>query len=87
LFVDGYVVLAEMPAPIAVKTSALQTLDDKPVVFVEVAKGFEVREVETGERDDAHIEIKSGVAAGEKYATKNSFLLKSELARPVPGAD
>jgi multidrug efflux pump subunit AcrA (membrane-fusion protein) len=87
LFVDGYVVLAEVPVPIAVKASALQTVDEKPVVFVEVAKGFEVREVTTGERDDQYVEIKSGIAAGEKYAAENSFVLKSELARPVPGEE
>jgi cobalt-zinc-cadmium efflux system membrane fusion protein len=87
LFVDGEVILDEVRAPVAVRASALQTLDEKPVVFVEVAKGFEVREVTIGERDDEHVQIKSGVASGEKYATENSFLLKSELARPAPGEE
>lgn len=87
LFVDGEVVLDEVRAPVAVKASALQTLDEKPIVFVEVAKGFEVREVAIGARDDEHVEIKSGVAPGEKYAAENSFLLKSELARPAPGEE
>lgn len=87
LFVDGQVALAEMPAPVAIKASALQTLDEKPVVFVANDKGFEVREITIGERDDEFIEVKSGVAAGEKYAAENSFLLKSELARPQPGEE
>ena len=87
LFVEGTVVLEEAPMPVAVKASALQTVDEKPVVFIEVAKGFEAREVEIGERDDECIQIKSGVVAGEKYAAGNSFLLKSELARPEPGEE
>jgi multidrug efflux pump subunit AcrA (membrane-fusion protein) len=87
LFVDGNVVLEEVPVPIAVKASALQTMDEKPVVFIEVAKGFEVREVEIGERDDEYVQIKSGVAAGEKYVAENSFALKSEFARPPPGEE
>ncbi len=87
LFIDGQVVLEEVPVPNAVKAAALQTLTDKPVVFVANAKGFEAHEVTAGERDDEYVEIKSGVKAGEKYAAVNSFLLKSELARPQPGEE
>jgi len=87
LFVEGNVVLEEVPVPIAVKASALQTMDEKPVVFIEVAKGFEAREIEIGERDDEYVQIKSGVAAGEKYVAENSFALKSEFARPAPGEE
>jgi cobalt-zinc-cadmium efflux system membrane fusion protein len=87
LFVDGQVVLAETPVTLAVKASALQTLEEKPVVFVQTAKGFEAREVVEDERDDQYVEIKSGIRAGEKYAAENSFLLKSELARPQPGEE
>ncbi len=87
LFIDGQVVMAEMPVKVAVKANALQTLEDKPVVFVATGKGFEAREIAAGERDDQSVEVKSGVAAGEKYAAENSFLLKSELARPKPGEE
>jgi membrane fusion protein, heavy metal efflux system len=87
LFVEGRAILEEVPVPVAVKASALQTVEDKPVVFVAIEKGFEVREVEIGERDDEYVQIKSGVAAGEKYAAENSFVLKSELARPAPGKE
>jgi membrane fusion protein, heavy metal efflux system len=87
LFIDGRIVLEEVPVQVAVKASALQTLEQKPVVFVTNPKGFEAREVTTGVRDDEYVEIKSGVTAGEKYAAENSFLLKSELARPQPGEE
>ena len=87
LFINGDVIIGETHVPVAVKASAVKTLEDKPVVFIQAGKGFEMREVTTGERDDERVEIKSGVAAGEKYATENSFLLKSELARPEPGEE
>jgi membrane fusion protein, heavy metal efflux system len=87
LFVDGDVILEEVPVPVAVKASALQTVNDKPVVFVAIEKGFEVHEVEIGQRDDEYVQIESGVAAGEKYGAENSFVLKSELARPAPGEE
>jgi len=87
LFISGDVIIGEIEVPVAVKASAVQTLEDKPVVFIQASKGFEMREITTGERDDEHMEIKSGVAAGEKYAAENSFLLKSELARPEPGEE
>src|SRR5205807_6531103 len=87
LFVEGTVVLEEVPMPVAVKASALQTVDEKPVVFIEVAKGFEAAEVEVGERDDECVQIKSGVVAGEKYAAGNSLLPKSEFARPELGEE
>ena len=73
--------------PVAVKTNAIQTVEDKPVVFVQTGKGFELREVTTGEHDNQFTEIKSGLKPSEKYAAENSFLLKSELARPQPGEE
>jgi membrane fusion protein, heavy metal efflux system len=87
LFVKGEVVVGEQNVPLAVKANAIQTMDEKPAVFVQVEKGFEPREVATGEHDDQFVVIKSGLKAGEKYAADNSFLLKSEMARPQPGEE
>jgi cobalt-zinc-cadmium efflux system membrane fusion protein len=80
LFVEGVAVVGETPVPVSVKAGALQTFEEKPVVFVADAKGFLVREVEVGAQDDENVEIRSGVAANEKYAAENSFALKSQLA-------
>ncbi len=87
LFINGDVIIGEIEVPVTVKAGAVQTMEDKPVVFIQAGKGFEMREITTGERDEERVEIKSGVAAGEKYAAENSFLLKSELARPEPGEE
>lgn len=69
------------PRPmVVVPEKAIQEMDGKPHVFVAGAKGrFEKREVALGASSEGLVEVRSGVAAGEKVATEGSFLLKSQL--------
>ena len=80
-FVSAEVTLAEAGAAVAVRNEALQTLDGETVVFVQQAKEFEPRPVQTGRTDSVHTEIVSGLAEGDVYATKNSFILKADLRK------
>lgn len=80
-FVTADVVVAEVNAPVTVTPAALQTLNGKPVVFIESARGFEAREIETGHRSKSAIEVVSGMSAGERYAAENSYLIKSDLLK------
>jgi len=80
-FVTGEVVVSDVRAPVAVAPSALQTLKQGTAVFVQTDKGFEPREVQIGHRDRDAIEIIKGVSAGEKYAAKNSYLIKADLLK------
>lgn len=62
--------------------SAVQTIDGKPLVFVQNADGsFSRRVVELGVSGGGKIEIRGGIEAGERVASDGSFLLKSELQR------
>jgi cobalt-zinc-cadmium efflux system membrane fusion protein len=81
LFVTGRLILEAKPVSIAVKSSALQTLENRTVVFVRVGEKFEPRDVEVGERDPEHIEITFGLLEGDLYAARNSFVVKAELAK------
>lgn len=81
LFVSARLVLAARDAPVAVKLSALQTVENRNVVFVREGEKFQVRDVELGERDADSVEILFGVSEGETYAAKNSFVVKAELAK------
>lgn len=81
LFVTGRVQTAEQPAAVAVKQTAVQYIDNKPVVFVETSEGFEKREVELGHKDETMVEILFGVLPGDKVVTGNSFILKAELGK------
>src|SRR5262249_32936018 len=51
LFVTGRVRLSEKPVTVAAKIAALQTVDNRTVVFVRSGDAFEAREVELGDRD------------------------------------
>lgn len=81
LFVTGRVLLAAKPVAVAVQANALQTHENRTVVFVRIGEKFEARPVELGERDPEHAEVRSGLAEGEVYAAKNSFVIKAELGK------
>jgi cobalt-zinc-cadmium efflux system membrane fusion protein len=81
LFVSGRLLLAEKPVDIAVRLSALQTLENRTVVFVRNGIKFEGRDVELGERDSQQVEVLFGLLEGDVYAAKNSFVIKAELGK------
>lgn len=81
LFVVGNVVLDEQEVPVAVKESAVQTIEEKEVVFVREAGSFEARPVSFGKRDGEWVEVTSGIKPGEKYAADNSFIIKAEIGK------
>jgi cobalt-zinc-cadmium efflux system membrane fusion protein len=69
------------PRPmVVVPEAAIQEMDGKPCVFVAQEGGrFEKREVALGASSEGLVEVRSGVAAGERIATQGSFLLKSQV--------
>ena len=81
LFVTARLILAAKPVPIVVKNSALQTLENRTVVFVRNGQKFEPRDVELGDRDQDNIEVLFGLVEGDRYAARNSFVIKAELAK------
>jgi cobalt-zinc-cadmium efflux system membrane fusion protein len=85
LYVTGEVALSEIEAPVAVRSSALQTLGNDTVVFIVDGDGFKAQPVVPGRADGEHTEIRSGLAAGTRYAAANSFVLKSELGKGEAG--
>jgi cobalt-zinc-cadmium efflux system membrane fusion protein len=81
LFVTARLVLLAKPAQVVIKSSAIQTLENRNVVFVRNGDKFEARDVELGGRDADQIEVLFGVADGESYAGKNSFVVKAEIGK------
>jgi cobalt-zinc-cadmium efflux system membrane fusion protein len=81
LFVAGDVVLDEKEVDVAVTQEAIQTVEDKQVVFVSEGDAFEVRAVQIGAQDPEWAEITSGLLPGEEYVAVNSFVLKAELGK------
>jgi len=82
MYVNGSVAAAGERAAIAVPEAALQDDDGRAVVFVKTGeRTFARREVVAGERFAGHIEILSGLTAGEIVVTSGGFLLKSEMGK------
>ena len=81
MFVNVSVESGRVQVPVAVHADAVQTVDDKPSVFVPVPTGFEVRPVKTGRTDGTWTEILEGLPAGTRYAAANSYVLKAEAGK------
>lgn len=78
LFITVDVVAKEIEVPIAVFSDAIQTINDKPVVFIRVSDGFMAQTVETGLSDGKVTQIVEGLKSGTPYAVNGSFVLKAE---------
>jgi membrane fusion protein, copper/silver efflux system len=67
------------PPRLVVPSSALLDSGLAKIVFIDRGNGyFEPRQVETGDEFDDKIEIRSGLAPGERIVTSGTFLIDSE---------
>lgn len=66
---------------VRVPTTAVQTVEGKPVVFVRTAKGFQATPVTLGDAAGDTVIIRSGLTGREQIATTGSFTLKAELGK------
>jgi len=86
LYVSAEIVLSEKPAALTIRNEALQTLDGQNSVFVEEKSGeFVPHVVQLGRTDGEVSEVLSGIQAGQRYATANSFILKSQQGASSAG--
>jgi membrane fusion protein, heavy metal efflux system len=86
-FVTAEIPVEEIKAEIVVPLMAVQTIKGASTVFVRVAEGFEARQVTVGRQDARVAEITSGLAAGERIATANTFVLRADLGKTESGHD
>lgn len=70
---------------IAVPSTAVQMIRDKPVVFVRTATGFRAAAVTLARTDGDQVIVASGLDGSERIASTNSFILKAELGRAEAG--
>ena len=66
---------------IAVPSTAVQSVENRTVVFVRTPTGFRAVPVTTGRRNGDQVIISSGLTGQEQIATTNSFTLKAELGK------
>src|ERR1700676_1042940 len=87
LFITSRLILSAKQVGVAVKSSALQTIENRTAHVVRDGEEAEARDEQLGERDSEFVEITFGVLEGDVYAAKNSFIVKAELAKGSPDND
>lgn len=81
LFVNIAVSVERRDVAVVVPQSAVQSVEQREVVFARTEKGFEAVPVQLGRRDAGFVEVTQGLAAGTQVAAVGSFVLKSELGK------
>ena len=87
MFVTSDIPTAKITARILVPKTALQTLKESQAVFVRTPDGFSPRAVTLGRIGTRDAEVLSGLTAGERFATANTFVLKAESGKGEAGHD
>lgn len=79
--------MAERTMPV-VPSGALQTIDDRQVVFVATNDPavFAVRPVRLGKENNGRFIVLEGLNVGDRIVTDGSFLLRAELRKQQPNA-
>ncbi|MBX8577630.1 efflux RND transporter periplasmic adaptor subunit [Pseudomonas cichorii] len=81
LFVSVAVAAHASEVAVSIPEEAIQTVEDKPSVFVRTPQGFQVQPVTLGRSDSGYVEVLKGLAVNTQVATAGSFVLKSELGK------
>ena len=82
MIIEGHVEVSEKVADLAVRENAIQTLNEKSVVFIkENETTYVPREVELGESDGDYVEVLAGLQQGEEYVAKGSYRIKADLLK------
>ncbi len=79
LFVTAEVAAGEDNAPVLIPKTAVQRIDEESVVFLDTEDGLRASPVRLGRGHEAHIEVLSGLGAGQRYITQGAFELKAKL--------
>lgn len=81
MFVSGSITLDKLHADTLIAQSAIQIVDDHPVVFVRTDEGFRLQRVTLGTKGEHQVAVREGLTAGDVYASSGTFTLKAELAK------
>lgn len=81
LFVNGTVTTQNQNVSVRILRTALQSVENQTVVFVQDAEGFKPQIVKVGKTNATYAEILSGLLPGQKYAASGAFTLKAQLSK------
>ncbi|MCG8314312.1 MAG: efflux RND transporter periplasmic adaptor subunit [Pseudomonadales bacterium] len=80
-FVEALVVVDEFSVNLAVEKAGLQTLGEEQGVFVKRGAEYKFTPLVIGKRDERYVEVLSGLLPGQRYVTKNSYLIKADIEK------
>ncbi len=72
---------------LTIPSEAIQTVENKTVVFKKMEKGFEPQEVKVLSQTKESAAIQEGVSKGDEIVVKGSFILKSKMMASEMGHD
>lgn len=79
--VEGSFTVGGQPAPLAVRTRALQRFRDFTVVYAKVGNTYEVRMLELGRQTPDWTEVLGGLDPGTEYVTDGAFLIRADVEK------
>ena len=71
----------------AIPRTAVQTVEDKPSVFVREKDGFAIKHIVLGSTAAGYVKVASGLEGSEQIAVSNTYLLKAEHGKGEAGDD
>lgn len=88
MFADVEITTTVLDNVLLISDAALQTEDDRQVVFVALDDNrFEKRVVRLGLEQLGRVQVVEGLSVGDKVVTEGSFILKSELLKGELGEE
>lgn len=81
LIVEAQVVIDQFPVELAVRTNAVQEIDDRKGVFIKDGDTYSFTPLVLGRRDDVFVEVLQGLNESEEYVSNNSYLLKADFEK------
>src|SRR5450830_49141 len=72
---------------LAIPRTAVQTVEDKPSVFVREKEGFAIKHVVLGDNAAGYVKVMPGLEGGEQIAVSNTYMLKAEHGKGEAGDD
>ena len=81
MFVTTRIAAESVAVPVLIPKGAIQTVEDRPSVFVQTDEGFAPQPVTTVRSNGTHVEVTSGLIPGQRYVVEGAFTLKAELGK------
>jgi len=87
MFITAKVITEAVNPPVVVPKTAIQTLENQPVIFIQTEEGFKPQPVTLGRMNDKYTEIIAGLTPGQRYVSLGGFTIKAELQKEAFGDD